>query len=39
MGAKRYGSFRSGEVFCMERCQYIPAEDRARPALFCHPLV
>ena len=25
MGAKRYGYFRSGEVFCMERRQYIPA--------------
>ena len=24
MGAKRYGYFRSGEVFCMERRQYIP---------------
>ena len=22
MGAKRYGYFRSGEVFCMERRQY-----------------
>jgi hypothetical protein len=24
MGAKRYGYFRSGEVFCMERWPYIP---------------
>ena len=24
MGAKRYGYFRSGEVFSMERRQYIP---------------
>jgi hypothetical protein len=24
MGAKRYGYFRSGEVFCTERRQYIP---------------
>ena len=24
MGAKRYGYFRSGEVFCMEHRQYIP---------------
>ena len=24
MGAKRYSYFRSGEVFCMERRQYIP---------------
>ena len=24
MGAKRYDCFRSGEVFCMERRQYIP---------------
>jgi hypothetical protein len=24
MGDKRYGYFRSGEVFCMERRQYIP---------------
>ena len=24
MGAKRYGYVRSGEVFCMERRQYIP---------------
>ena len=39
MGAKRYGYFRSGEVFCMGRRQYIPAEDLARPELFCHPFV
>jgi hypothetical protein len=24
MGAKRYGYFRSGEVFCMERREYLP---------------
>ena len=39
MGAGRYGDFRSGEVFCMERRQSIPAEDLARPELFCQPLV
>ena len=24
MGATRYGDFRSGKVFCMERRQYLP---------------
>jgi hypothetical protein len=26
MGAKRYGYFRSGEIFCMERRQSIPED-------------
>ena len=39
MGAERYSYFRSGEVFSLERRQYIPAEDLARPELFCHPFV
>mgnify|MGYP007044779910 FL=1 len=39
MGAKRYGYSRSGGVFCLERRQSIPAEDLARPELFCQPLV
>ena len=39
MSDRRYGEFRSGEVFCMERRQYIPAQDLARPELFCHLLL
>ena len=39
MGAKRYGYFRSGAVFSMERRQYIPVEDLARSELFCHRFV
>ena len=31
MGAKRYGYFRSGEVFCMERRQYIPVVTATSP--------
>ena len=39
MSDKQYRYFRSGEVFSLERRQYIPAEDLARPELFCHPFV
>ena len=39
MGDKRYGYFRSGEVLSLERRQYIPAQDLARPERFCHPFV
>ena len=43
MGAKRYGYFRSGEVFCRlggrVHAADIPAQDLARPELLCQPFV